>query len=39
MIYPRKGYKINNNKSLILLHLKLRDFYTQYKCNRNLKTS
>jgi hypothetical protein len=39
MIYSHKGYKIDNNKSLILLNLQLRNFYAQYKCNGNLKTS
>ena len=33
MNYSHKGYKIDNNKSLILLNLQLRDCYTQYKCN------
>lgn len=31
MIYSHKGYKIVNNKSLILLNLHI------HKCNRNLK--
>jgi hypothetical protein len=31
MIYSHTGYKIDNNKSLILLNLQLRDCYTQYK--------
>jgi hypothetical protein len=39
MIYAHKGYKIDNNKSLELLNLKVRDCYAQYKCNGNLKSS
>jgi hypothetical protein len=39
MIYSRNGYKIDNNKSLILPNLQLRDCYTQQKCNGNMKTS
>jgi hypothetical protein len=39
MIYSHKGYKTDNNGSLILLNLQLRDCYTQYRCNGNLKTS
>jgi hypothetical protein len=39
MICSHKGYKIDNNKSLILLNLQLSDCYTQYKCNGNLRTS
>ena len=38
MIYSHKGYKIDYNKSLILLNLQLRDFYTQYKCNGKQKS-
>jgi hypothetical protein len=38
-MYSHKGYKIDNNKSLILYNLQLRDCYTQHKCNGNLKTS
>jgi hypothetical protein len=33
MIYSHKGYKIDNNKSFILLTLQLRDCYTEYKSN------
>jgi hypothetical protein len=39
MIYSRKGYKIDNSKSLILLNLHLMVCYALYKCNRKLKTS
>jgi hypothetical protein len=39
MIYSHKSYKIYSNKSVILLTLQLRDCYTQYRCNGNLKTS
>jgi hypothetical protein len=31
MIYSHKGYKIDNNESLILLNLQQRDCYTQNK--------
>jgi len=37
MIYTQKGYKIDKNKILILLNLQPKDFYTQYKCNVNLR--
>jgi hypothetical protein len=33
MIYSYKGYKIDNNKALILLNLQQRDRCTQYKRN------
>jgi hypothetical protein len=36
MIYSHKGYKIDNNKSLISLNLQLRNCCTQYKCNGNV---
>jgi hypothetical protein len=38
MTYSHKSYKIDNNKSLTLQNLQLRNCYTQYKCNVNLKT-
>jgi len=38
MTYSHTGYKIDKNKSLILLNLHLRDCYTQYKHNRHIKT-
>jgi hypothetical protein len=39
MMYSHKCYKSDNNKSLILLNLQLRDCYTQHKYNGNLKIS
>jgi hypothetical protein len=39
MIYSRKGYELDNNKSLLLQNLQLRDSHTQHKvtetCKRN----
>jgi len=37
MTYSHTGYKIDNNKSLILLNLYLRDCHTQHNHNRHLK--
>jgi hypothetical protein len=37
MIYSHKDYKIDNNKSLILLNSQFSDRHTQHKCNGNLK--
>jgi hypothetical protein len=39
MIYSQKSYKIDNDKSSVLVKLQLRVCYRQYKCNGNVKTS
>jgi hypothetical protein len=36
-MYSHRDYKINNHKSLVLLHFLLRDCYTQHKFSGNLE--